>query len=167
MTRSKTSLFLALLAAMSAGTAVMAEMGPGGPGEGGPLLLEKFAEIDANADGKLTLEEIEAHRAAEFATADANGDGELDTAELSNRILAQVQERMAERVQHMLDNRDNDGNGTLSAAEVGQGPAIQHFARIDSDNDGAISLEEAETAMQRFKKRWHGMGHGGMDGDEG
>ena len=155
----------ALIASLMASTA-FAEMGPGGPGghEGeGPKLLDLFDEIDTDKDGKLSLAELEAHRAAEFAASDTNGDGALDAAEIAARMMARFQEKLADKAQHMIDNRDNDGNGTISADEMGKGPAEDHFARIDTDNDGAISKEEAEAAMQHRKKRGHGWGHGWGD----
>lgn len=160
-TTKKTALIAALVAGTALATVAFAEMGPyGGEGHGGhgPKLLEMFDAIDADQDGKLSLAELEAHRAAEFSAADTNGDGALDAGELSARMLARLEGRLAERTQHMLDNKDNDGNGALSLAEMGNGPGADHFARIDTDNDGAISKEEAEAAMQHRKKRGHGWG---------
>lgn len=157
----RSALIASILGAAGLATVAFAEMGPGagmGGEDHGPRLLEMFDEIDTDKDGKLSLAELEAHRAAEFAAADANGDGSLDADELSARMLARIQEKMAERIQHMIDNRDNDGNGLISAAEMGEGPAENHFARIDSDNDGMISKEEAETALEHRKKRRHGWG---------
>jgi Ca2+-binding EF-hand superfamily protein len=158
---------LAVLGALM-GTAALAErggMGMGGPGEGrGAMLMEMFEAIDADKDGKVTYAEMEAHRKAEFDAADANKDGALSADELSARALARFQEKLAERTQAMLDNMDNDGSGSLSADEMGEGPGMRNFARIDADNDGAITKAEAEGAMQHRKKRGHGWGMGeGMD----
>jgi Ca2+-binding EF-hand superfamily protein len=156
---------VALLAAMGAllGTAALADkggMGMGG-GEGrGTMLIEMFDTIDADMDGKLSYAELEAHRKAEFTAADTNGDGALSAEELSARQLARFQAKLAERTQAMLDNMDNDGNGSLSEDELGEGPGMRNFARIDTDNDGAITKEEAEAAMQHRKKRGHGWGMG-------
>ena len=157
---------LAVLGALT-GTAALAERGGmgmggmGGPGEGrGALLMEMFDAIDADKDGKVTYAEMEAHRKAEFDAADANKDGALSADELSARALARFQEKLAERTQAMLDNMDNDGSGSLSADEMGEGPGMRNFARIDADNDGAITKAEAEGAMQHRKKRGHGWGMG-------
>ena len=152
------------------GTAALAqkgEMGMGGPGEGrGAMLTEMFDTMDADKDGKLTYAEMEAHRKVEFAAADTNGDGVLSPEELSARALARFQEKLGERTQGMLDTMDNDGNGSLSADEIGKGPAEDRFARIDTDNDGMISKEEAQAAMKHHRKHGHGMGGGeGMDGE--
>lgn len=162
----KSALIAALLVTAALGTVALAEMGPGGPEDRGMKLLELFDQIDTDKDGKLSLPELEAHRAAEFKAADTNGDGALDADELAARELARFQEKLAERTQHMIDNKDNDGNGSLSADEIGKGPAEDHFARIDTDNDGMISKEEAQAAMKHHRKHGHGMGGGeGMGGN--
>ena len=133
--------------------------GPGGPGEGrGAMLAEMFDTIDANKDGKVTQEELAAHRKAEFTATDTNGDGALSSEELQARMLAQMLARQSAR---MIDNMDDDGNCTLSEAEMDEGPVARNLARIDTDNDGAISKEEAAAMMQHHKKRGHGGGWGG------
>ena len=117
-----------------------------------------FAMIDADKDGKITYAELEAHRKAEFDAADTNKDGALDADELSARALARFQEKLAERTQGMLDNMDNDGSGSLSPDEMGQGPGMRNFARIDADNDGFVTKEEIQAGMKHHKKRGHGWG---------
>lgn len=152
---------LALMGAVLGGVALaeQGQMGMGGPGEGrGAMLTEMFDTIDADKDGKVTYAEMEANRKAEFAAADTNKDGILSADELSARMLAKFQEKLAERTQAMLDNMDNDGDGSLSADEMGEGPGMRNFARIDADNDGAITKEEVQAAMKHHKKRGHGMG---------
>lgn len=171
MKLSGKSALIAALGGTVIATVAFAEMGPGGGMGGedhGQMLLEMFKRIDTDKDGKLSLAELQAHRATEFAGADANGDGSLDAGELSDRMMARFQEKLPARAQHMIDNHDNDGNGLVSADEMGQGPAEDHFARIDTDNDGAISKEEAEAAVQHRKKRGHGwgMGHGEGEGED-
>jgi len=153
---------LALLGTVFATTAY-AEKGYGGGMDGnGGMMLEMFDAIDTDSDGKLSMAELAAHRLAEFTAADTNSDGALDAAEMAAHHQARMEAMMADHATRMIENRDNDGNGSLSADEFGEGPGEQHFARIDTDNDGMISKEEAEAAMQHRKKRGHG---GGMIGD--
>ncbi|MDP3195018.1 EF-hand domain-containing protein [Tabrizicola sp.] len=165
MSASKKTVFvtLALTGALIGSVALAQNKGMGG-GMGvegrGAMLTEMFDAIDADSDGKVTLAELEAHRKAEFAAADTNGDGALSPEELSAHQMARIQARMAERTQAMIDNMDNDGNGSLSEDEMGQGPGERHFARLDTDNDGAISKAEAEEARQHRGKRGHGGGMG-------
>ena len=150
---------LALMGALtgSAALAEQGEMGMGGPGEGrGPMLTEMFDKIDADKDGKLSYAELEANRKAEFTAADTNGDGALSAEELSARQLARFQEKLAERTQGMLDNMDNDGSGSLSDAEMPEGPGMRNFAKIDADNDGFVTKDEIQAGMKHHKKRGHG-----------
>lgn len=141
-------------------TDAMAQMGPGDD-ERGPRLAEMFAAIDADSDGKVTQEELAAHRAAMFAAFDANGDGLLNSEELAARELARFTETMPARTARILDRRDANADGSLSIDEMGEGPMENRFARIDTDNDGAISQAEAEAAVEglgeRRGKRKHGM----------
>lgn len=156
---------LAVIGALM-GSAALAEkggmgMGMGGPGEGrGAMLAEMFDTIDADNDGKLSYAELEAHRKAEFDAADTNKDGALSADELSARALARFQAKLAERTQAMLDNMDNDGNGSLSEDEMGDGPGMRNFARIDADNDGFVTKEEIQAGMKHHRKHGKGWGMG-------
>jgi Ca2+-binding EF-hand superfamily protein len=155
---------LALLGTVVASVAYAEKGYGGGMGDGmgdrGGMLLEMFDAIDTDSDGKLSMAELAAHRLAEFTAADTNSDGALDATEMATHQQARMEAMMAERAARMIENRDNDGNGSLSADEFGEGPGQQHFARLDTDNDGAISREEAEAGMQHRKKRGHGWGMG-------
>ena len=129
-------------------TGAMAEMGPGGE-DRAARMMEMFGTIDANADGKVTQEELAAYRTATFAAADTNSDGTLSSDELAARELARFTESLPDRTARVLERQDANGDGSLSADEIGEGPLEERFARIDSDNDGAISTAEAEAAMSR------------------
>lgn len=143
---------LALMGAVVA-SGLQAQEGPGPRGQG---LQKIFATIDADDNGLVTEAEIEAGRAAEFAAADTNGDGLLSAAEVTAREVARFAERQGERSARMIEARDNNGDGSLSAAEVDEGPLMQHFARIDTDDDGAISEAEAEAARERIGRHRKG-----------
>lgn len=163
----KTTLVAVALMGALMGSAALAEQGdmgmggPGGPGgDRGAMLGEMFDTIDADKDGKLTYAELEANRKAEFDAADTNKDGALSADELQARALARFQEKLTERTQGMLDTMDNDGNGSLSQDEMGEGPGMRNFARIDADNDGSITKEEIQAGMKHVKKRGHGWGMG-------
>jgi Ca2+-binding EF-hand superfamily protein len=155
---------LAVLALMGAafGSAAMADRGMGmgegmGGGEGrGAMMLDQFDTIDADKDGKISPDEIAAHRAAEFAAADTNADGALSADELQAQMLTKM---LARRSARMIENMDDDGNGALSLAEMDEGPMADHFARIDADNDGAISKAEAEAMVEKMGKRREGRRH--------
>lgn len=141
---------LAVLGALLATTASaeMGKGGKGGKGDRGAMLLEMFDGIDTDGDGKLTQAELEAHRAAMFTAFDADGDGMLNAEELKTRMLARFTETLDDRLARMIENRDNNGDGSLSLDEMEEGPGQRGFARIDTDNDGAISKAEAEAAAE-------------------
>jgi Ca2+-binding EF-hand superfamily protein len=147
-------------------TGAMAQMGPDG-GAHGPRMAEMFAAIDADSDGKVTQEELTAHRTAMFTAADSNGDGKLDTEELAARELARFTETLPDRTARMLERRDANGDGSIQADEIGEGPMEDHFARIDTDDDGAISQAEADAMVGRFAEHRGKRGHGMMDGMKG
>ena len=151
----KTTLVAVALMGALLGSAALAEQGEMGMGMGGP---------GGPGEGRGAM--LEAHRKAEFDAADTNKDGALSAEELSARALARFQEKLAERTQGMLDNMDNDGSGSLSPDEMGEGPGMRNFAKIDADNDGAITTEEIQAGMQHHKKRGHGWGMGNGMGDD-
>ncbi len=155
----------ALLATTS--TAALADRGFCG-GEGrGRMMLEMFDTIDANKDGNITEAEFEAHRTAEFTAADTNGDGMLSSDELAQQHLARMSAKAAERSARMIENLDDNGDGSLSLDEMYQTVRERGFARMDRDDDGTISKDEAEGAMERFAegRRHHRRGMGGGMGE--
>jgi Ca2+-binding EF-hand superfamily protein len=151
--RFNTGAAVAALFAATFATAVMAEKGPGGPEGRGEMLLQMFDTIDADKDGKLTEAEIEAHRAADFAAADTNSDKVLSAEELTVQHLARMTKMATDRTAKMIERMDDNGDGTLSAEEMTQTVEEQRFARLDRDEDGAISKAEAEDAGERFMER--------------
>jgi Ca2+-binding EF-hand superfamily protein len=119
-----------------------------------------FEELDANADGLITPEEIAAHRQVRFDAADTDKDGLLSAEELEARMAA----RLTERVARMIGRKDTDGDGRLSRDELSARPAEAMFARADSDGDGAVSVDEFE-AMKQQRGRGHGMMRRHPDGE--
>ena len=152
---------LALLGATLVGSVAVAEQGK--HGNRGAMLFELFDSLDSDADGLVTQAELDAHRAAMFTAADTNSDGALDAEELAARQLARFNDRLADRTARMIEARDANGDGLLQPEEMADGPSGRMLARIDTDNDGAISLAEAEAAvgyMQKQRKHrggWMGM----------
>lgn len=127
-----------------------------------------FEELDADADGSVTLEEVRAAGEGRFARADADGDGALSRAEL----LAQGQARLADRVDRMLERLDGNGDGQLTQAEMeeareGRGPRFgrggpspeRMFERLDADGDGAVTEAEFDEGVARVLDRM-GRRHG-------
>jgi len=59
--------------------------------------------------------------------------------------------RMQARVETMIKNRDTNGDGVLSAEEMGNAPRVSLFDRLDRDDDGMISQEELALMQQRMQ----------------
>ena len=119
---------------------------------------------DANGDGVMTRAEVQAQVAERFAKADANGDGVLNEAD------------KAARTGQMFDKMDTDKNGSISRAEftaahsgmgmdhgkmggdhkmggpgmgghrMGGGGAGMMLKMADTNNDGAVTRDEASAA---------------------
>jgi EF hand len=158
---AKTALAAAALIGAAFTSATLAETGPNGHSERGAFLMQEFDAIDTDKDGNLSQAELAAHRAAQFAAADTNGDGMLGPEELTAWHEARMTAMLQERSARMIWRMDDNGDGSLSAEEMGEGPVEERFARIDTDDDGMISKAEAEAAGERFaehrKRRGHGM----------
>ena len=128
-------------------------------------LLRHFDDIDTDASGTLSPEELAARAQQRFAAADTNDDGQLDQGELEAMIRARLAARQARnpeaapapstdeaRIAWMAQGvflyRDTDGDGRLSAEEMRPRPArmTRMLARLDSNGDGALSRDELMAA---------------------
>lgn len=132
--------------------------GPMGGPMGGPDDRAGFGfditVFDANGDGKVTLEEIQAKRAADAKALDANGDGVISEEELVDFELAKAKTRIEARVKARFAAQDSNGDGVLSAAELMERPLpTRMFQRLDRDGDGAVSAEEMQAARKMMQRR--------------
>ncbi|MDV4143629.1 MULTISPECIES: EF-hand domain-containing protein [Shimia] len=181
MKRAKLMSGVLAAALMMGGAAAYAE-GKMGHGMHGPRPMMNFEEIDANADGKITKEEIAAIGATQFGKADADGDGFLSLEEMNARGLEMAKARIEARSAKMLERMDADKDGKLSMDEMqamkDKGPRgkmmDRMFDRADADDDGAISQDEFDAAQARMQERmqdgkgghkgWHKKDRGNCDG---
>jgi len=164
----KKTIFAAAVLAGLMGSAAIAQGGPMGPG---PMGGVSFEELDANSDGALTLEELQARPAARFAEADTNGDGALSVEEVQAAMMRQ-------RAEGMIARMDSNGDGLLQMDEMqpGDGQGLSRmFDRVDADSSGDISAEEFAAMQDKMAERGQGgrggngegRGHGGRDGGRG
>jgi hypothetical protein len=137
----------------------------------------RFARADANRDGFVTREEVEARRGegrerlearrgdrreALFARFDANRDGVLSREEFNapRAGMGEGQRRgqrfgrgggmgggIRGRAFAALDS-DRDGRVSLAEAEAG---ALRLFDRADSNRDGTVTPDERRAARQAFR----------------
>ena len=108
-----------------------------------------FSILDANGNGELTLQEMQASALDRFGTADTDGDGFLSGAELEAHAKAVV----ARRSQRMLKRMDVNLDGKLSLSEMqGHRDPARIFDRMDVDNSGTLSRKEFEEARARIKR---------------
>lgn len=97
---------------------------------------------DADGDGAVTLEEFLTGTDDRFAAADADKDGIVTQDELSKI----VEDRGERRGMRFLERLDKDEDGKLSLEEATQlalDRVKRRFGRADSDGDGFISAQEA------------------------
>lgn len=103
-----------------------------------PRSPKVFAKLDGNADGKVTLAEIQPKAETRFLKLDGDKNGEVTTAEID----AALQKALESRRKHILKAMDTDGNGGVSKAEL-DGYTAKLIAAADADSDGGVTLDEA------------------------
>ncbi|HEY0134226.1 MAG TPA: EF-hand domain-containing protein [Nannocystis sp.] len=119
-----------------------------------PKLADKFAELDADKDGKLTSTELQAMRGPGHGGGHGKGHDKGEWHDMDP----------AQRAAKMMEKFDADKDGSLSAAELAEHPKLAgKFAEVDTDKDGKLSSAE----LTAFKAAHHGKGRGGPDGERG
>lgn len=111
---------------------------------------ERFARADADGDRTLSVEEFTTQGLERFINADADGDGLVTADEMVaartqavNERRQAMQERQAERAERHAERR----------GERMQTRAERMIQRLDADEDGAVSIEEATAASEALFAR--------------
>lgn len=120
-------------------------------GDRGPMAMLKAADL--NDDRRLSLDEYKTMTQGKFGEIDANGDGQLTQEESLEFMMARITARLEKR----YERADQDGDGQISDMEFNEQSLIR-FGRIDRNNDGFISRDDA-----RGRGGWRGGRHGGDD----
>ena len=102
-----------------------------------PATAALLLRYDANHDGVVTREEMEAGLKADFAAADVNGDGCLDPAE----VRAENQRRLAHDGAQASPVVDWNLDGCVDPREFGN-TVRSYFDLVDKKKDGHVTLVE-------------------------
>jgi hypothetical protein len=132
----------------------------GGFGKGGEMMQSLMSEVDTDKSGSVTQDEINAFRAAKVSAADTTKDGALSLDEFGVAYNEMMRSRMVDAFQ----NFDDDGNGSITAAELDTrfGDIV---AKMDRNGDG--SLSQADRPQHEGKGgKGHGKHRGGERGGE-
>ena len=139
---------VAVLLALTVGTTAIAQTPKGMK----MLGMSDFEEFDINKDGKVSKEEIRERREIAVQSMDLNGDQKLNADEL----MQQYTKRAQLSVNRMIKKLDSNGDGSLSFAELENGQRVgtlrKLFDRLDKDDDGYISKEEALRVKKNMRK---------------
>lgn len=122
-------------------------------------VLTAFGEIDANADGLLSQDELkaahEAHRAEMKAKWEEKRAGKEPREPKGDRDPAKMEARkdkMAEKAAERFAAVDTDGDGQWNKTEF-TNHRLEFFGKVDTDADGTLSAAELEAAKAKMKER--------------
>ena len=126
----------------------------------------RFAAADTDRDGR--LDRVEAQAFGErfnrhFDRIDANRDGEVDKQEIAQarQHARKGHQRMRAGMAYqrgLFKGMDDDGNGAISRAELGDKMPrwSENFASLDADRNGELSGEELRAARKAGTISWAG-----------
>ncbi|NBB70807.1 MAG: hypothetical protein GVY33_10875 [Alphaproteobacteria bacterium] len=105
------------------------------PMAGGMMML--FDVIDTDGDGAITPDEARAAMRSRLEAHDADGDGTLSLAEFQTLHAELMRRRIVDHFQFL----DDDGDGEVTAEEIGE-PFARTAAWMDLDGDGAFGPDD-------------------------
>ena len=109
-------------------------------------------KLDTDGDNLISYDEYEPHpqhRRDGFDSADADSDGSLSREEMEAQLARHVDEMTARRIER-FEAADLDGDGVLTEEERKRAG----FDRVDANDDGYISADELEVA-RRARREHH------------
>jgi Ca2+-binding EF-hand superfamily protein len=157
----KTLLFVAVLAALGAGSAFAAT-------QAGDAQKPARTSLDKNSDGVIDKAEAAAHpRLVErFAELDKNGDGKLTADERPERKGMRGHGRHGgPRHGDGFKKLDTDGDGRISKAEAAADPRFAaRFDTMDANKDGVIDRADRELRGKQRRDEWFAKADADKDG---
>lgn len=108
-----------------------------------PRNEKALIKLDANKDGRISLDEIKPRMEKRLAIADVDGNRAITAAEIDSMLQKRLERRRI-RIMELLDgNRD----GTITQLEFDR-VVEDMFDKADADNNGGVDLAE----LQGFKR---------------
>ena len=157
----KTLLFVAVLAALGAGSAFAAT-------QAGDAPKPARASLDKNNDGAIDKAEAAGNpRLSErFADMDKNGDGKLTADERPQRKGMRDHGRHGKsRHGEGFGKLDTDGDGRISKAEAAAQPRFaERFDTMDANKDGVIDRADRELRGKQRRDEWFAKADADKDG---
>lgn len=165
-------------AALVAVPVIAAEMNPGKTilrGDVEAKVKERFAKVDTNRDGAVTVDELRAmrtHKRAEslddhFKRLDTDGNGSISRAEFDAGHQGMGHEKhgsghgddahrggrhgMVGMMMFRQADADKDGKVTLAEATAG---ALRLFDSADANRDGSVTPEERHAFRAQMREKW-------------
>lgn len=117
-----------------------------------------FEMIDADGDGKVTREEVDAFHEGQLEKFDTDGNGSLN----ADEYVAMMEDFRRQMMLKSFERKDENGDGMLDKAEMGD-RMDGMFERMDRNDDGVIEKDE----MRKRGGHHGGYGDYHKKGDKG
>lgn len=108
-----------------------------------PRNEKALQRIDANKDGRISLDEIKPRMDKRLALADGDGNKTITAAEIDTML----QKRLENRRNRIMQLLDSNKDGSITQAEFDR-VVEDMFDKADADNNGGVDLAE----LQGFKR---------------
>jgi Ca2+-binding EF-hand superfamily protein len=109
------------------------------PGNRQDFFAHQLEKMDANGDGRISLDEYVAAADARFKSIDAQNKGSIDAADIASSPAAVA--RIDHRAEAIVKRLDTAGNGYVTKEEF-LAEAQNRFARMDGNGDGKLTPDE-------------------------
>lgn len=108
-----------------------------------PRTEKGLLRLDANKDGRISLDEVKPRMDKRLALADGDGNKTITVAEID----AMLQKNIERRRTRILELLDSNRDGTITQVEFDR-VVEDMFDKADADNNGGVDLAE----LQGFKR---------------